>query len=155
MIMEETKTKYYIDVNWYDKVNRSFSTMAIARMCESCKGKLGTETQERVAAIDPRNGRIVYEMRNVPFAQHPMSVIRGCCSKRRDYITSETPVAEALFRVYLASSNQPMELERLREELGNYVAMSERPHNYAPELLARVIGADTLYGLGEFILPTD
>ncbi len=149
---EETKARFYIDLRRYDEQGRSFRTMAQTRLCESCKEKLGTETQERVPAIDPRTGRVVFEMRSVPFAQNPMSVIRSDCSRKRDYITAETPVAEAIFRVFLASGNQPMELDRLREELGNFVAMSERPHNYSLELLERIIRADRYYGLSEFTL---
>ncbi len=150
--MEEAKPRYYIDVKWYDEHERSFRAVAQTRLCEACKEKLGTETQERVPTIDPRTGRVVFEMRSVPFAQNPMSVIRSDCSKKREYITSETPLAEAIFRVFLASGNQPMEAERVREELGNYVAMSERPHNYGPELIERVIKADNYYGLREFKL---
>ncbi len=149
---EETKPRFYIDLKRYDEEHRSFRAMAQTRLCEACKAKLGSETQERVPAIDPRTGRVVFEMRSVPFAQNPMSVIRSCCSKKRDYITPETPLAEALFRVFLATSNQPMDVDRIREELGNYVAMSERPHNYAPELVERIIRSDRYYGLGEFDL---
>lgn len=144
--------RYYVDVQWYENCNRSFRALAQTRLCESCKQKLGTETQERVPAIDPRTGRVVFEMRTVPFAQSPLPVIRTCCSKKRDYITPETPLAEAIFRVFLASGNQPMEIERIREELANYVAMSDRPHNYSPELIKRVIAADDYYGLAEFKL---
>jgi hypothetical protein len=129
--------------------------VAQSRLCESCKQKLGSETQERVPAIDPRTGRVVFEMRSVPFAQNPMTVIRSCCSKKRDYITSETPVAEAIFRVFLATSNQPMEVGRIREELSNYVSMGERPHNYGPELVERVIKHDRYYGLHEFNLGSE
>jgi len=153
--MEEVKPRYYVDLRWYDENNRSFRAVAQTRLCESCKQKLGTETQERVPTIDPRTGRVVFEMRSVPFAQNPMTVIRGCCSKRRDYITSETPITEAIFRVFLASGNQPMEVERIREELGNYVSMGERPHNYGPELIERVIKADRYYGLREFRLGSE
>ena len=152
--MEESGPRFYVELQSYDESGRSFRAMAHSRMCESCKEKIGSETQERVPTIDPRTGRVVFELRAVPFAQNPMSVIRSCCSKKRDFITPETPLAEAVFRVFLASGNQPMDLERIREELGNYVAMSERPHNYAPELVERVIRADRFYGLREFDLTT-
>lgn len=148
----EIAPRYFIDTAWYDEHNRSFRAVAQSRLCESCKEKLGTETQERVPAIDPRTGRVVYEVRSVPYAENPMSVIRTCCAKKRDYITSETPIAEAIFRVFLASGNQPMSVERIREELGTYVSMGERPHNYGLELIERVIKADRYYGLRQFQL---
>jgi hypothetical protein len=147
---EASKPRYYIEERWFDETNRSFRAMAQSRMCDECKEKLGTETQERVPSIDSHTGRVVFEIRTVPFAQSPTSVIRSCCSKRRDFITPETPVAEAIFRVFLASGNQPMDVESLREELGNYLSMSDRPHSYSPELLERVIRADRYYGIRPF-----
>ena len=153
--MEEAKPKYYIDLKWYDEHGRSFRTVTQARLCDSCKDKIGTETQERVPSIDRKTGRVVFELKSVPYADNPMSVIRSCCSKRRDYITPETPVLEAIFRILLATSNQPMDVERLREELGNFVAMSERPHAYSPELMERLIRSDRNYGLREFDLAAE
>jgi hypothetical protein len=152
---EASQARYFINERWFEEANRSFRAMAQARMCESCKEKLGSDTQERVPSVDPRTGRVVFEIRTVPFGLSPISTIRTCCSKRRDYVTPETPVAEALFRVFLASGNQPMDLERLREELANYVAMSDRPHNYTADLLERIIRTDRYYGLRPFTVATD
>ena len=152
---QEVKPRFFIDERWFETANRSFRAMAQARMCDSCKEKLGTETQERAPSIDPHTGRVVFEIRTVPFGQSPTSVIRSCCSKRRDYITPETPVVEALFRVFLASGNQPMDAERLREELSNYVSMSDRPHNYSAELIERIIKKDRYYGLQRFNVASD
>ncbi len=152
---EAANPRYFIDERWFDKSSRSYRAMGQSRMCESCKAKLGTETQERTPSVDPRTGRVVFEIRSVPFGQNPVSAIRSCCSKRRDYITPETPVAEALFRVLLASGNQPMELERIREELSTYISMSDRPHNYSADLLERIIRTDQYYGLRRFSVASD
>ncbi len=152
---EAGSSRYFIDESWFDRVSRSYRAMAQARMCESCKGKLGTETQERMPSVDPRTGRVVFEIRSVPYGQNPVSTIRSCCSKRRDYITPETPVAESLFRVFLACGNQPMDLERVREELSNYVSMSDRPHNYSADLLERLIKTDNYYGLRRFTVASE
>jgi len=154
MMQEEDRPRYYIDENWYNEHSRSFRTMALERLCDSCKHKLGTETQERVPTIDAR-GRVVFELRSVPFAQNPLSVIRSCCSKRREYISGETPLAEAIFRVMLASGNQPMESDRLREEMNAYVGMGERPQAITSELIERVIQHDDYYGMRELRLSAE
>ncbi len=153
--IEGRSPRYFIDERWFDQANRSYRAMAQARMCEACKGKLGTETQERTPSVDPRTGRVVFEIRSVAFGQNPVAAIRSCCSKRRDYITPETPVAEAVFRVFLACGNQPMDLERIREELSNYVSMSDRPHNYSADLLEKIIKTDNYYGLRRFAVVSD
>jgi hypothetical protein len=79
-----------------------------------------------------------------------MAVIRSCCSKQRNYITPETPLLESIYRVFLANGNQPATLERVREQLGDWVSVRERPHGYASELVERLIERDRRYGLREF-----
>lgn len=147
--MEEEKPRYFVDEQWYTEHNKSFRAVALTRMCPSCQKKLGTETQERVPTVDSR-GRVVFEMRSVPFASNPLPVIRSDCSKQRDYITPETPIAEAIFRVFLANGNQPTDIEGIREQLSNYINLSSRPHGYSVELIERVIEKDEFYGLRRF-----
>ncbi|HVC35742.1 MAG TPA: hypothetical protein VNL16_19715 [Chloroflexota bacterium] len=147
--MEEEKPRYYIDERWYTDHSKSFRAVALTRLCTTCRRKLGTEVQERVPTVDGR-GRVVFEMRSVPFASSPLSVIRNDCSKQREYITPETPLAEAIFRVFLANSNQPTDVEGIREQLGNYISLASRPHGYAPELIASIVENDHLYGFKRF-----
>ncbi|MBI4320161.1 MAG: hypothetical protein HY675_16855 [Chloroflexi bacterium] len=144
------KPKFFIDRKWYDDHDRSFRAMAQARFCRSCQAKIGTETQERVPTINPQTGRVVYELRNVPYGANPLPVIRNCCSKARGYITPDTPVLEAVFRVFLANGNQPTDLEGIREQLSEWIPLSVRPHNYEAGFLEKIIGGDDYYGLREF-----
>jgi hypothetical protein len=144
--------RYYIDMAWYDLSGRSFRALAQGRFCPSCQEKVGTSTEERVPTVDKKSNRVVYEVRQVQYGERPMEVIRTCCSKQRNYITPETPVVEAIYRVFLANGNQPATLERVREQLGDWISLRERPHNYAPELLERLIKNDHRYGLREFEL---
>ncbi len=148
--MEENLPKFYIDFNWYEKHGMSFNVVAQTRMCASCQSKLGAETQERVPTVDKATGRVVYEIRTTRYGENPMHVIRNCCSKNRDYITLETPVAEAIFRAFLASNNQPNDIETVRDLLSTYIPLSERPHGYNAELVERVLRNDQNYGLAEF-----
>lgn len=146
----EEGVKYFINESWYEDNTRSFRAMVQSRFCPECQNKLGSETQERIPTIDPKSGRVTFELRTIPFGHNPMSAIRTCCSKKREYITAETPLTEVIFRAFLATSNQPMDCERLRDEIGNYIVYGERPHNYTTDLLERVILADNYYGLSRF-----
>lgn len=148
---EPESPRYYIDERWYTDHNKSFRTVAQARMCPSCRKKLGTEVQERVPTVDNR-GRVVYEMRAVPFASNPLSEIRKHCSKEADYITAETPIMEAIFRVFLASANQPVDIAGILEQLSTYVPASERPRTYGPEVIERLLESPNQYGLRRFQL---
>lgn len=147
--------KFFIDMKWYEDNDRSFRVMAQNRFCTGCQKKIGTEQQERVPVVDNKTGRVTFEMRNVPYGSNPMAVIRTCCSKQRGFISSETPMLEAMFRVFLANGNQPIDAERIHEQLGDWVSYHERPHAYAPEVIERVIRSDRFYGLREFNLATD
>lgn len=155
MVTEEQeviKTKYFIDMQWYDEHSRSFRAVAQGRFCRSCQGKLGSEAQERVPTVDAKTGRVVFEMRSVPYGSNPMSVIRTCCSKAKGYITLETPVLEAVFRIFLASGNQPTDLDSVRDQLSEYVHLNGKPHGYSSEYLERLIANDKFYGLRQFAL---
>ncbi len=147
--MEEEKPRYYIDEKWYTAHNKSFRAVAQTRMCPTCRKKLGTEVQERVPTVDNR-GRVIYEMRAVPFASNPLSEIRRHCSKEPGYLSAETPVLEALFRVFLANGNQPIDLDAIRDQLASYIPMSDRPRGYSPELLKRLLETENQYGLQRF-----
>jgi hypothetical protein len=146
---EEEKIRYYIDEKWYTEHNKSFRAVAQTRMCATCRKKLGTEVQERVPTIDAR-GRVVYEMRSVPFGSNPLSEIRRHCSKEAGYLTAETPILEALFRVFLANGNQPADLDAINEQLSGYVSPNERPRSFTPELLQRLLETENSYGLSRF-----
>ena len=149
---ERDAPRFYIDTAWYEQNGRSFKAMAQGRFCPSCQAKLGTVSQERLPTVDKKTNRVVYEVRDVQFGDQPMAVIRADCSKQRNYITADTPVIEAIFRVFLANGNQPATVERVREQLGDWIALRDRPHNYAPELIERLIRNDRRYGLREFTL---
>lgn len=148
--MEEDLPRFYTDIEWYERNDRSFTAFAQTRMCKSCQKKIGTETQERVPTFDGKTGQVVYELRTVKYGRNPMHSIRDCCSKERDYITVETPTAEVIFRAFLASNNQPSDVETIRDMLSTYIPLSERPHGYDAAVIERILRNDEYYGFSEF-----
>src|SRR2546428_12154657 len=101
--VEREAPRFFIDMQWYEQHGRSFRAMAQGRFCPSCQAKIGTSTEERVPTVDKKSHRVVYEVREVQYGEQPMAVIRTCCSKQRNYITPETPLLEAIYRVFLAN----------------------------------------------------
>ncbi len=131
-----------------------FSVVAQGRLCYSCAGKLGSFVEERYPVIDPKTKRVTFEFRRVPYAANPLPIIRDCCSRARDYITPETPLLEAIFRVFLANGNQPMTVAAVREHLLTYLPeMAALRSDYPVEMLERLIRADRAYGLREHRVP--
>jgi len=148
------EVRYFVDPQWYDQRGLAFNVVAQGRLCASCAAKLGTFVEERYPIIDPKTKRVTFDYRRVPYASNPLPIIRDCCSRARDYITAETPLMEAIFRVFLANGNQPMTIGAIREHLLTYVPeMAALRSDFPPELLERLIRADNAYGLREHKVP--
>ncbi len=151
-VVEEAR--YFVDPQWYDEHGMVFTAVAQGRLCSSCTAKLGTSVEERYPVIDPKTKRVTFEYRRAPYADKPLPIIRDCCSRARDYITSETPLLEAVFRVFLANGNQPMSVAAVREHLLTFLPeMAALRSDYPVELLERLIRSDNAYGLREHKVP--
>jgi hypothetical protein len=146
--------RYFVDPQWYEERGLVFSSVMQARLCASCSSKLGTFEEVRYPVVDPKTKRVTFEMRKVPFGVNPLPTIRDHCSRERDYVTAETPLLEAIFRVFLANGNQPMTMAAVREHLLTFLPeMAALRSDYPVELLERLVRGDVAYGMREHKLP--
>ena len=74
--------------------------------------------------------------------EDPFDLIRDCCSKSGGFITPRLPILEAVFRLFLANGNQPMDLEQIKEKLKGWHARAT-----PPEAFERLLKSDRYYGL--------
>ena len=122
---DQSQQLWFIDLEWFERNNRSFSLLAKRCLCPKCSKRLKASEKE-VAADDL------------------FSAIKKCCSKTPGFITDKTPVSESVFRVLLAAGNQPMNLEELGRQL------SERRGGdtirTSVGILSRLLAADRYYG---------
>lgn len=139
--------QYYVDRAWYDQHNRSFEKVVQSRMCPSCQNKLGKMVEEPYTTVDPKGKRVVTERRKVPYGANPLSIIRDCCSRSRDYVEPGMPVMEIVFRLLLARANQPITVEELQRELVERAGRSERVRFLTPDALVRMLDRDQYYGI--------
>jgi hypothetical protein len=140
--------KYVIDTSWFEENGLSFQFMAQDRMCDACRSMIGTETEDRVTKIDPKTKKVSFEFTKGAFGVEPIKVITECCAKKREFINPEMPTLEAIFRIFLSNSNQPMALEHVREQLAEWCPGGGCQWLLVPvDQLERVIMADTYYGL--------
>ncbi len=131
--MEEISTdqiepRWFIDLDWYQSNRRSFSTLAGRCLCANCRERLQVEGGE------------------VP-ADELLTAIRDCCSQEPGFITGELPVLESIFRLFLASGNQPLELEELDQRLSEWRTGSF--YHTSVEVLSRLLKSDQHYGLSQ------
>jgi hypothetical protein len=123
---DQLKTRWFIDLGWYQQNNRSISALAQNSLCPKCAKQLCTERKEISA-------------------NKLLAAIEGCCSNSPDFITDRLPIMAGIFRLFLANGNQPLDLEELGKRL------SERHggdvYRTSPEILFRLLKHDRYYGL--------
>jgi len=123
---DQVKPCWSIDLDWYQPNNRSFFTLARGCLCPKCRKQLKVDEGE-VSATDL------------------LVAINDCCSQKPGFITSEMPILESVFRFFLATGNQSLELE----ELGKQVSEWRGGDSYrtSVEMLSRLLERDRYYGL--------
>jgi hypothetical protein len=121
-------TKYHIDFDWWDEQNLDFRSYLSAQLCESCRGKYAEHQSEMVDWVDPSTG----EVKRVDAL---WQALKSCCSGQPDYITENTPVTTAIFRVFLANDNTPLTPVELAEKLGHA----------RPEVILRTLSGGPVY----------
>jgi len=120
----ETESRWFIDLEWYERSHRSFSTLAERSLCPKCRKRL-------------KEGKL--SAKDVP------SAIKNCCAKSEDFMPENLPFLEAVFRLFLANGNQPLDLGQMVEELRERRGGGFYPNS--PQVLLLVLQNDRYYGL--------
>jgi len=123
---EIVKTHWFIDLDWYQPNNRSFLTIARDCLCPNCRQQLKVDEKE------------------VPAADL-LTAIKSCCCREPGFVTGATPVLESIFRLFLASGNQPLELPELGKQLSDW--RGGDTYRTSTEILSRLLASDRYYGL--------
>lgn len=97
----------------------------------------------RLASTSPSKSKPVNEMGDVK------GLIREIAQNYKndaDFIRSDMPVQEIIFRTLLARGNRPMSLKDIHYELTERWATPIRPIVFTEERLLRILDSDTYYG---------
>jgi len=121
---DQVKPCWFIDVDWYQRNNRSFFGLAQGCLCSKCQeGLKGGE----VSAADL------------------MARVRDCCSKKPGFISGNLPILESIFRLFLANDNQPLDAEEVSGELVQWRGGDAA--RTSAEILSHLLESDQYYGL--------
>jgi hypothetical protein len=123
-IFEQEEQRWFIDLNWHRKNNRSFSILARDSLCAKCRKQL---KNKELAAKDL------------------IANIKDCCSGAPEFITERVPLLESVFRLFLANGNQPLTLEELSQRLSR--RREGGGSRASVEVLSRLLASDRYYGL--------
>ena len=122
------ETPYHVDYAWWDKADRNLRVYLRSHLCalhrdlysESSADTTIDWVDSYTAEVQRIDG-ILYQLRT-----H--------CSQQPDYITNDTSVVDAVFRVFLVNDNQPLSPRELAERIGK-----------DPELILKTISGKTVY----------
>ena len=123
---DQPRPRWFIDLSWYQQSNRSFFSLAQHCLCFKCREQLEV-TREEIST------------------EELLTTIQDCCSKAQGFITDRLPVLESVFRLFLANGNQPLDLEELGKQLGEWRG-GDSYYN-SVEMLYRLLSDDQYYGL--------
>lgn len=105
-------TQFHIDFDWWEKNNRQLRVYLHQNLCPQCRELYPSHRgSKEVDWIDPDTAEV-----------HPVDglwqSLRTHCSLETDYITAETPLTNAVFRVFLANGNRPLTAVELSARIG-------------------------------------
>ena len=120
------KSQWFIDLDWYQQNQRSFTTATRCSLCPDCLRRL-----------EAKDGEIS--------ADELLSAINSCCSTVPEYITPRLALMESVFRIILANGNRPLSLEELGRQLNE--RRGGGAYHASEEMLSRLLESDCYYGL--------
>lgn len=130
-------TKFHIDYSWWERAGRDLDVYLRSHLCpEHQEAYADLDPGADVDSVDPETAEVV----RVPGIQH---VLISHCSQQDDYLTPQTSLINAIFRVFLASGNTPLTPAELGDRLG-------RP----PRMILRTLSGSRVYkGIRPYLEP--
>ena len=118
-------TQFHIDWDWWVTSEQNYRLYLHDQLCEECRHRFPSPFDvEEVDWVDPNTAEVTR-------TDALMMCLRTQCAQDPDYINATTPLAAAVFRVFLINHNKPLSPNEL------YELLPWRPAN----TILRVIGS--------------
>ena len=128
LVKPNIETPFHIDFDWWKKSERDWHVYLRSLLCaEHREAFANVEEGQAIDWIDP----VTAEVKPVEGVQNALMTH---CVKQPDFITGQTALVEAVFRLFLANGNIPMSSGELAERL-------KRP----PETILRTLAGARVY----------
>ena len=112
LVKPTLQTHYHIDFDWWSKNDRDWRVYLRSYLCpEHNEAFAGLAADEKVDWVDSQTA----EVQRVDALQH---VLITHCAKEEGFLTDQTALVDAIFRIFLANGNVPMTPVELAERLG-------------------------------------
>jgi hypothetical protein len=128
LVKPTVDTPFHIDFAWWKKNERDWHVYLRSLLCaEHQEAFANTEEGETIDWIDP----VTAEVKPVEGVQNALMTH---CVKQPDFLTSQTALVEAVFRLFLTNGNVPMSSGELGARL-----------NRPPETILRTLAGARVY----------
>ena len=105
-------TPFHVDFDWWQKNERDWHVYLRSLLCQEHQELFeGVQEGEMIDWIDSKTA----EVKQVDGIQH---TLMSHCARLPEFVTEQTAMIEAIFRVFMTNDNRPMTVEELGVELG-------------------------------------
>jgi hypothetical protein len=134
LIKPSLQTPFHIDFEWWQKNERDWHVYLRSLLCpEHQEVFADVQEGEMIDWVDPKTA----EVKLVNGIQH---TLMSHCARRPEFVTEQTALVEAVFRLFLTNDNMPMTSEDLGARL-----------NRPPQTILRTLSGPRVYkGLRPF-----
>jgi len=131
LIKPTLQTPFHIDFDWWQKNERDWHVYLRTLLCPEHQNVFANMREgETIDWVDPKTA----EIKPVDGIQH---ALMSHCARRPEFVTDQTALVEAVFRLFLTNENMPM----TAQELGSLL------HRPAETILRTLSGPRVYKGL--------
>jgi hypothetical protein len=112
LIRPNLDTQFHIDYSWWERSGRDLEVYLRGHLCSDHQETYGSiHANQIVDFVDPATAEVtrVDGMRQI---------LMSHCSQQPDYLTAQTSLVNAVFRVFLANHNTPLTPGEIAEHTG-------------------------------------
>jgi hypothetical protein len=121
------ETRFHIDYDWWKRDERDLRMYLISHLAPERQELFrDAEQDEQIDWVDPETA----EVRRIDALQRELQT----AAQSEDFITSQTSLVDAVFRLFLANGNTPLTPVEIGEELG-------RP----PQMILKTLAGGRVY----------
>ena len=122
-----TDTQYHIDYEWWERSDKDLVQTMISQLPAHLRDQLSSHPHETmVDYIDPATAEVTQV--------DQLTLAIRLAADDPDFVTPQPSMADAIFRIFVASDNQPMSSNQLSERLG-------RP----PQTILKMLSGQVIY----------
>lgn len=111
LIKPTVETPFHIDFDWWQKNDQAWHVHLQSCLCQEHQETYADFIgEQKVDWVDPETA----EVQRVDGLQH---ILITHCAKENGFITKQTSLTEAIFRLFLANGNQHMSANELSDSL--------------------------------------